>query len=65
MKLSFILAWINTRLILIVIFYLIFAPIGIAMRLFRLDLLDRKIDKNTASYWKNKIIHNLYYERQF
>ena len=65
MKLSFIIAWINTRLILIIIFYLIITPIGFAMRLFGVDLLDRKIDKNRLSYWKNKITHDLYYERRF
>jgi len=54
MRLAFVLSWINTRLILFIMFYLIFAPVGIAMRLFRIDLLDRKICKNKESYWRQK-----------
>lgn len=68
MKLAFILAWINTRLILFIIFYLIFTPIGLGLRLFGVDLLDKKIDKNKDSYWKikeKKSFSPLDYERQF
>jgi len=68
MRLAFILGWINTRLILFIIFYLVFTPIGLVMRLFRIDLLDRKIDKNKESYWRKKErsgFSPLNYERQF
>jgi len=68
MRLAFILGWINTRLILFIIFYLVFTPIGLVMRLFRIDLLDRKIDKNKESYWRKKersSFSPLNYERQF
>ena len=68
MKFAFVLSWINTRLILLIIFYLIFTPIGLAMRLFGVDLLDRKIERNKKSYWKEKEKHKfdrLNYERQF
>lgn len=68
MKFAFILSWINTRLILFIIFYLIFTPFGIVMRLFGVDLLNRKIDKNKNSYWQKaaKItLHQLNYEKQF
>jgi len=68
MKLAFVLGWINTRLILFILFYLIFTPIGLAIRLLRVDLLDRKIYKNRKSYWKNKegrVFNPLDYERQF
>jgi hypothetical protein len=44
MKFAFALSWINTRIILLIIFYLIFSPVGLAMRLFRVDSLDRKIE---------------------
>ncbi|MBM3251213.1 MAG: sxtJ [Candidatus Omnitrophica bacterium] len=54
MKFAFILSWINTRLILVIIFYLIFVPIGIGMKLFGIDLLDRKIEKSKESYWKKR-----------
>ena len=36
---------------LLVAFYLIFAPIGLLLRLFRKDLLHQKIDRHAASYW--------------
>lgn len=68
MKFAFGLAWINTRLILFIMFYLVFTPIGLIMRIFRIDLLDRKIDKNKDSYWikKDKNDFNpLGYEKQF
>jgi len=68
MRLAFILGWINTRLILSILFYLVFTPIGLVMRLFRVDLLDRKIDKNKESYWRKKEKSGfslLNYERQF
>lgn len=68
MRLAFILGWFNARLILIVIFYLIFAPIGLIIRLFGRDLLERKIDKDKSSYWISKqkaAFGKLNYERQF
>ncbi|MDD5166709.1 MAG: SxtJ family membrane protein [Candidatus Omnitrophica bacterium] len=54
MKLAFLLSWFNTRLILLVIFYLVFAPVGMFLRLLGIDLLDRKIDKTRQSYWQGK-----------
>ena len=45
MRLAFILAWVNTRIILVILFYLIFTPVGLAIRLFRIDLLERKKKK--------------------
>lgn len=68
MRLAFVLSWINTRLILVILFYLVFTPIGLGMRIFGLDTLDRKIDKNRDSYWKKKEKKQFNlsdYERQF
>mgnify|MGYP001565608280 CR=1 FL=1 len=68
MKLAFVMGWINTRLILCMLFYLLFAPMGLVMRLFKVDLLDRKIEKNKDSYWRKKAkreFGTLDYERQF
>jgi len=68
MRFALVLSWVNTRLILLIIFYLIFTPIGLAMRLFGIDLLERKSDKNKKSYWKKKekkSFSRLDYERQF
>ncbi len=68
MRLAFILSWINTRLLLLIIFYLIFTPIGLVMRICGRDLLDRKIDKCKESYWRKKEERGFRqenYERQF
>ncbi|MFA5255989.1 MAG: SxtJ family membrane protein [Candidatus Omnitrophota bacterium] len=66
MRFAFILGWINTRIILIIIFYLVFTPVGLLMRLLRIDPLQRR-DKR-ATYWeeKEKIDFNISnYERRF
>jgi uncharacterized protein involved in cysteine biosynthesis len=64
MKFAAVLAWINTRLILIAMFYLVFTPIGLIMRLFGSDQLGLRIEKDKRSYWvKNDKMIN--YERQF
>lgn len=68
MRLASGLSWINTRLALLIIFYLLFTPIGLIIRLFGIDLLDIRIEKNKESYWKKKEKHEfnaLGYERQF
>ena len=66
MRFASILGWINTRIILVIIFYLVFTPLGLLIRLFRIDLLERgnKLD----SYWKKKEktgFNPLDYERRF
>jgi len=68
MRLAFVLSWMNTRIILFLIFYLTFTPIGLALKLFGADLLDKKIDKNAKTYWRKKERFTAWkesYERQF
>jgi hypothetical protein len=68
MKLAFILGWINTRLILLVIFYLVVTPVGLVTKLLGIDLLDLRIDKRKVSYWRDrekKVFNPREYERQF
>ena len=65
MKLISVLSWINTRLILCLIFYLVLMPIGLVLKLCGKDLLDRKIQKDSNSYWKKKEIAPADYGRQF
>jgi uncharacterized protein involved in cysteine biosynthesis len=70
MRFAFMLSWINTRLILIIIFYLIFTPVGLIIRLFGFDLLDRRIERDKYSYWTKKDKKIFYpstssYEKQF
>ena len=68
MFLAHILSWINTRIILGLIFYLIFTPIGLIMRLIKRDPLQRKIDQEVDSYWiQREEPQNIkeHFERQF
>ena len=56
------------RFLLSSMFYLVFAPMSLVIKLFRIDLLERKIDKDKETYWKNKEKRPealLVYERQF
>ncbi len=66
--LGHILGWINTRLILGLIYFLIFTPIGLMMRLLGKDPLHRKFDKQATSYWNispRRAIPKEQYLRQF
>lgn len=68
MKVAHALGWFNTRLILVVLFYLVFTPIGLVLRLFGKDLLNRKIDPEAESYWiprPKEPFDRKRYERQF
>lgn len=51
-----------------IIFYIIFAPIGIMLGLIRKDLLDERLDKDAKSYWNKKdngVFAKEQYERRF
>lgn len=48
------LGWINTRIILILVYYLVLTPIGLLMRLFGKDPMSRKIDVSAVSYWTER-----------
>jgi hypothetical protein len=68
MKLAFVLSWVNTRVLLTLVFYLIFSPSGLVMRLLGIDLLKRRLDRSCDSYWvplENKPFQPADYERQF
>lgn len=47
----FYIAWLTKTFTSLCAFYLIFAPIGILLRLLKKDLLHQKIDKLALSYW--------------
>ena len=55
MKIGHVLGWINTRLILGIIFYGMVTPMGIVMRLLGKDPMYRKYDKALASYRKKSL----------
>jgi dolichol-phosphate mannosyltransferase len=50
-KLIFIISWLTTSIGLLMVFYLIFTPVAILLKISGRDLLHQKIDKSTASYW--------------
>jgi len=51
MTFAFALGWVNTRLILGIVFYLIFTPAGLVMRLLGKDPLVLRFDRRATSYW--------------
>ena len=51
MKLAHLLGWVNTRLLLGIIFFVIITPMTIVMKIFGRDALNRKINKDADSYW--------------
>jgi len=50
-----VMGWINTRLILGLVFYFVFMPFGLVMKLFGKDLLSRRLDSKASSY---RVINN-------
>jgi hypothetical protein len=51
MKFAYILAWVNTRIILTLFFFLVITPVGVLMRLFGRDFLNERIAKSAKTYW--------------
>jgi len=45
-----VMGWINTRLILGIVFYLVFVPFGLVMKLLGKDPLSRKLDSEMKTY---------------
>ncbi len=67
-KIAHVLGWINTRILLGLIFYVIITPIGFILKIFGKDLLDRKIELDKQSYWikrENVATEKSRYEKQF
>ena len=57
-----------TKIILIILFYLVITPIGLLLRLFGKDFLKLRFDKNGNSYWikQQSSSHNKsQYDRQY
>jgi hypothetical protein len=50
MKLAHVLGWINTRILLSLIFFLIFSPVALILRLLGKDPMRRKLDPTEQSY---------------
>jgi hypothetical protein len=46
--------WFNTRLILVIVYYLVFTPVAVLYRLMGKDPLSRSFDRDAATYWRKK-----------
>lgn len=53
MTLAGVLGYVNSRILLTVIFYLILTPLGLVRRLFGSDLLERRSGRE-PSYWRRR-----------
>ena len=65
---AIILGWFMTRLILSLLFYVVFTTIGLTLRLFGKQFLELRWDNSTESYWNfrtNGHLKNENYEKQF
>jgi hypothetical protein len=62
-----ILGWVMTRVILSLMFYLIFTPIGLISRLFGKQFIELKWDSSKDSYWNYRPVKSkkISYEKQF
>ena len=62
------LGWVNTRILLSLMYFVIFTPFRIISIIIGKDFLDRKIEKDRESYWQRrevKIFKKELYRRQF
>lgn len=50
-KIGHAIGWINTRVLLALIYFILIIPIALVMKIIGRDPLIRKIDKNEMSYW--------------
>jgi len=51
MGIAFAMGWIVSRILLVIIFYLVLTPIGLTARLFGKDFLDIRVKKVQDSHW--------------
>lgn len=65
-KLISIIGWFTSFISICIVFYLIFTPVAILLKIFGKDLLKQRMDKKSSTYWtKRKEMHfsNEFYER--
>ena len=63
-----VLGWLSTRIILSVLFYALFTPLGLCFRLLRRGRLDTRFPGGRASYWIERPAgerNRVDYEKQF
>ncbi len=49
--LAYPIGWVVSHTAMAIIYYLVFTPIGLIMRLFGRDPMERRLDRSAASYW--------------
>jgi len=54
MKVALIMGWVMTRVILGILFVLIFSPAGLIIRLLGKDPMRLRIDRDKSSYWQKR-----------
>lgn len=67
MKFAHALGWVNTRIILSLVYFLIFTPIAVLFKVIGKELLDRRFE-TVGSYWikrEPRIFRQDDYRRQF
>lgn len=68
MRITYIIGWLNGKILFTLVFYIIFVPIGVFIKLIGKDMLGLRMDKGKASYWiKRKPMPTSprQYEKQF
>jgi len=48
------LGWINTRILLAFVFFVVLAPIALFMRIIGKDPLERRRDRSRSTYWRTR-----------
>jgi len=65
-KIIAIIGWLTSAISLLIVFYLIFTPICFLLKIFRKDLLNKRMDNVSSSYWikrRQDIFSKQSYER--
>ena len=68
MTFALLLGWVSSRVILIILYYLVLTPIGFIAKIFRKRFLNLKIEHGAKSYWEKRKVKSpelTEYERQF
>ncbi|HHZ70687.1 MAG TPA: sxtJ [Methylococcaceae bacterium] len=65
MALGNVLGWINTRIILGILFYFLFMPLGLVMRLFGYDPMLRKLNRQQSYRQQSTVLEKNHMERPY
>lgn len=60
-----ILGYINSKIILTILFFLVLTPVSLMLRLFSVKFFDTKFDRNMQSYWNKKENTAINFNKQF